>query len=1556
MPNPGFQPQLPPSDTHLGFIGGPRFPEKYRNWPTSARLYSGSSTPQGDLDSMEWLEGLPLELFNLQPGGIPNERDQLIQLCDEAQKHFDAHGSMNEVFKKMNIDPGPQFTNHMLTSMARAMLNKPAPPNEFIKGMLYETGIQSWIANFTNPAPPRNNPYPFGIEPIGLEGQEAIPLSETALLGFLGHAYYDHLKHMALVNPKRAQKISSVIHKIYKRPVLSTDVDPDAYASDIAVLNDVKTIYKAQSETFINFIKQYPNLKFPTTDEEMLHLYSLWYNEPQEDPGDLVALLKDAFGPGREFKGVDSFAKFIAAPAIGTLAGTILGYPLSQLAKKICIAFGGNRGFLFGSRYCNKLNCSLVAGIGAWLCYCPQRVNIDVFQHLLFGLWSSQEKVNPEPLAATVQALQDAVSKGYISMSALSEGLEDFVIVATLKAFRRILNLGDNLGLQQWNLLANQVSTIAQTLLPAAGVSVYRIIYRVACELAATDDLPRTEGGEVLGTDITGLPEFQDDDYSQLYKEGDEMAGLPSTDVARNKHVALLLTTFVCQALGQVQAPATSSEFANIEPDREIDANKVGFNRAEVALVKSIPQMPSTLDDIEHWAGNLDQGHLKRILLKRTFGLDTMDDFEGETPEERHHRTQIELQERRDAIAKSTQNPCYILEILDSLSMTLYAPQDWLLDQYAIFKPAQIAKMALVDLQTQTSQTAALQETNSSEPALQQIKWDTLMLLGKSLEGDLTSILDELSKMGRKLKASDQSVIEIFKVLTFPKLVEELRQLDLTTVTLEQLAQIKSLYRSSDVVFVNALCEVVKKFASETKRELVHANKMSNLFQIEKHISALLTARTRVVNAIVEMLPQRFWYRIDRAFRHNVAYAPKNFTIEEMLGKGPNLERVGQDWELLDPPLPIPDMEASRIQGEKDIHFDKPIPIYGTDTTTPLVERMRLQEQIEQGKIDEIFGRIPTEFHFGEDEENKDIDEQPDLVDPLESKRAIIDSQNAYSAWVTFCYRRRQVNDHDLTSIRAIFPFLQNLLPGSHNHWRRLYVRQRLAQQGSTKPNWTSELDCDEATAREICGIAYEEELLKNTGAVVDHIQDDIGDVKCPYFNPFDPSIYNRLNYLYSHKLPGLDFTEKIEKMQKFLDLTPIQIETINSKCLWYAMDLYIAQVAKEHSEKPWPILLEEFIYPKAKQLNLSQETLKCLCKKGLHDHLKFQALKLMDEPKITMEYMERCHEAIDFFKFHKVQPSNKMPFTIKAETLGMQDEIIESYILSAAQYNKRVDLDKLDELCCIFGLFGPERKETLQKLGRKFYYRYLGDHFDYANLQSLDQIKHLHRVYGFKTRDLEEIIRIYREVKILQGYAPDAGLQGIVDLCRIIDVEPLSKYNYFEHERRAHWLVNILQDVVKPNVGVIYSPGPNAEQQTLKLGLGQFLNWDPKSLQNPATKYEFNTLEDILKTTCTVLEIDSNLYQEACTDFGFENVPKIIEQMLDAILLEDNAKAAACQGTLVKALALVPKSEIAKIKQQCPTIPSAQVKALYELFENANISSKEEYTKGVEILKQIFN
>ncbi|ORM40143.1 uncharacterized protein BXIN_1154 [Babesia sp. Xinjiang] len=1444
----------------------------------------------------------------------PNDRDVLMRNLEMLMKEVDKVGDYAEACKNLGF-PEPLTIKPELTSaLLRDMFNLRAKPKSYTQYIAEALGLDKILGYFSGKEKQqRSSIWPFGIE-IRDPNTEIQPLTETALRGYLGAPYYDHVAELAKRNPENARRILTVIHRIYTPPVLFIEMHPERAPTDHDLYMDSENVRKAQSEAYKKFVNTYPDLKWPVDDESFLDVYNTWYPDDKSMPlNSLQELMKEGYGSGANLKAPNFFYRFIALPTMSCAAGAAFG---GLLATTINAAAGLVAGINLQGIIGTKM-CSAAIALSTWFGMSrDMTVKGDIFDVALKNLVDNALE-NPK-------MLQQAAYSGLIPKDDVISGVERFVIHCTLAAFGRAMRLAkEGKGIETWNHLARQVGRVAEVCLPICGVSVYRIVYFAACDLASSDDLPCTDGGEVLGTDISGDPEYEDDDYSELYKKQHEELGIPPPDTHRPRYErnALLFTTFCLQAFGNLKNFKRTS-------DEEIDKYKEFLREIKMLNVsedawdnlKDQPMMPSTLDNVEKFSKELEQtgGKLKRITLEREYGFDPVNGIMGETEKQKHHRMQIELQEARDAVAGVTTPIGYKLEMLKAMAMTMYLREEWLLPKFREFLKQQCIEFLGAEIENMNANIDELiQGFQIRKEQNDMTKYAAMIHLARDLDKRNALDHDKILEMARVAGIPEDLALDACSVALFPKLMEELSTWDLESVTAETIADVKNRYRCKDLVFINALCEVIKKMAAGSKKEMLNARKKYNWNLVEKHLGDLLRSKTAIINAAASTIDCKLWYRIERAFRFNIPFLEHVFDDDEIVGRG-RLERIeNHDWELQDPPPKKSDYEIAEEEFNAELENKEPIPLSGEDNTTPLPLQMRLSNLVEKGEMDPEFECIPNEFHFGDPP--KEIEYELDLElppDKYELQRPILNSRNAYACWVVYCYRKRAVKEEDVKTVLTIFPFLEKLVERSDMHWRRLYARQRLRQKDSlgSTVDWCRELDCDEETALKVCSVAYEEDLLKRTGAFVGQIEDDIGDVGDSYFNPFDPSIYNRLNYLYSEKVPSELERENIKKLQQFFNLTPDVISDIHTKCFSHALDLHFGRLIRE-SSRDWPMTIRDELLPLAKELYIQEKPLDMLLRKAEHDYLKVEANELMINRTPGKDFLERCEFIIDEFKrlnvFYKEDGQHRQKFSIGAQNKHVMEKIIGAFIISCCDVYGKVDRQKLDEQCAVYGLFNDERKDVLNRLGRKFYYRFLKKFSEEElSMEAFNEVAHLHEVYEFEPKDVEEIYNKHVGIRIREWYDPASGLEALKRTITVVGNDSINRYIPFERSRRIHWFVNIINDCI--NIG----------DDKTNTRIFTYPPDDFFALQFEGGEENLDTLQGVVNVAIRVLELSPEEIYEARIVIAEEIGAAALKNALQCLKMKDGIYAAdSDMSKFVRALSVAPPGTIATVKKELPPI-----------------------------------
>ncbi|GFE53060.1 arginine N-methyltransferase 6-like, putative [Babesia ovis] len=1465
----------------------------------------------GDEDEGRPLSSVYLKYWSLKP----NDRDIMMRNVEEIMMAVEKGEDEAEACKKLGLPEPLRLKPELMAAMIKDRFNLKEGPKPFWQSFSASLGLDKLFAYISGDRDRHRgkNQWPFGIE-VKDPNIELKPLSVNALRAYLGNDYYNHLEQLAKRDPENARRISTVIHRIYVPPILSIDMHPERKPSDYELYMDSVNVDKAQCEVYRKFINTYPDLVWPVDDDGFLEIYNLWYPDDISDPKNtLPELMRQCYGPGSDLKPPNFFYRFLALPALSCAAGLALGGLVSHGINSVASSLANlDLGEIMTSNLC-----AAAIAFSTWFGFSRNMtVKGDLFAVALKNLIENGLS-NPHKLNM-------AAYSGLIPKYDVVKEVERFVIYSTIAASNRAIRLArTGKGIETWNLLAKQVGRVAEVCLPICGVSVYRIIYFVACDLATSELLPCAEGNEVLGREISGDPEFSDDDYSSIYEKVHKEYGLPPPGTYRDRYEknAMLFTTFCLQAFGNIKNFKRTSDW-EIDKYKEFvrEIKLLGVSDNAWDNLKEHHMTVSTLDFVEKFSKELEQtgGKFKRIELVREYGFDPVYEFLGETEEQKTTRMQIELQEARDAVKDITAPLGYKLEILKALSIIMYLREEWLLPKYTHFVQQQCTEFIATEIENRSSNIDSLiQGFQISQGYTLKIKEDAISLIAKRWISNNALDHDKLLEIARAAGISDQVTLDAISVAMFPRLMEEISQWDITAVTADQITEIKNRYRCKDLVFINAFCEFIKKSVAETKREMVNARNKFNWNLVERHMTALLRGKTAVSNAVASTIDCKLWYRVERAFMQNIPYMVHILSDEEIVGTGKFEKIENQDWELQDPPPPKSDLQLMDEEFENSVKNIEPLRITGEDTYTPVPKQIELSNLVEKGEIDPEFESIPNVFHVGEKpkvlEYENDVKPEPD---PYEMQRPIVTSKDAYASWIVYCYRKRGVNQTDVKTLLTIFPCLEKLVEKSDLHWRRLYARQRLRQKDSlgSKVDWCKELDCDEATARKVCSIAYEEDLLKRTGAIVYDIEDDIGDVEDQYFNPFDPSVYNRTLYLFSQRLPSELELENIKKLHTFFKLAPEDISEIHTKCFSHVLNVHFCKVIKD-APQDWHRALKEELIPLAEQLQIQKQPLDMLLRKAEYDYLMVEANRLMMDRTPGKEFVEKCDFIIDEFKRLNVLSTEngvrQQKFSISSHNNNLMAEIIGAFIISHCDVYGTVDQQKLDDQCAIYGLFREERKEVLNKLGRKFYHMFLRKFDeDKLGMDAFKELEHLHKTYEFSQADIEAIFRTHVGIRVREWYDPEAGLESLKRLIPLIHDKDISYYIPFERSRRIHWFINIMNDCI--NLG---------EDK----GETRIFTYPPEdffALDFDGTTEDLDSLQGIVNTTKRALALTSEELHESRIIVAEELGASALKKALKLLQLKGGVYSADAETSkFVRALSVAPPGTIPTVKKELPFI-----------------------------------
>lgn len=151
-----------------------------------------------------------------------------------------------------------------------------------------------------------------------------------------------------------------------------------------------------------------------------------------------------------------------------------------------------------------------------------------------------------------------------------------------------------------------------------------------------------------------------------------------------------------------------------------------------------------------------------------------------------------------------------------------------------------------------------------------------------------------------------------------------------------------------------------------------------------------------------------------------------------------------------------------------------------------------------------------------------------------------------------------------------------------------------------------------------------------------------------------------------------------------------------------------------------------------------------------VYDHLNIIFFKLFDKCQIGPEVLRNVDRFFKICDDYEIT-SEHSKFSFGLNTFYDTAEVVEKFIFSSVDSDQLVDMDKVERLCNLIGLKGEERRKYLEKRGIEFYFKYMVDHYkDNIFLETFDDLKNLHHVYGLNEKHFKQLIYRYRLVQII--------------------------------------------------------------------------------------------------------------------------------------------------------------------------------------------------------------
>ncbi|EAN32516.2 hypothetical protein TpMuguga_02g00233 [Theileria parva strain Muguga] len=588
------------------------------------------------------------------------------------------------------------------------------------------------------------------------------------------------------------------------------------------------------------------------------------------------------------------------------------------------------------------------------------------------------------------------------------------------------------------------------------------------------------------------------------------------------------------------------------------------------------------------------------------------------------------------------------------------------------------------------------------------------------------------------------------------------------------------------------------------------------------------------------------------------------------------LKELKGDWELMEKEDTLSYCQKMKMK-EKILEKKllRPLPLYGIDTRSTYPERIAIEKLVEEGKVPPLFKEIPSEFHVGhrpvdpEYEASKTV-----LVDKEKDRKAILDSQIIYKAWVIYNYRKRGNTLHQTKNFLSIFPSTKLLVENGYNDWKYVYIRNCLRNDDiNSNRDWNRELNVDNPNSEKldeettkICERCYEEEVLRLTNAPIDDVADDIGNTTDFFFDPFYPSVVRRINYVFTIEEPTDKQLQQLEKIQKFLKLSDRSVEIVHAKCFSYIFYNHVKNMIKEHEGQKLKDIVTKYIKPFAHRLKISQMGYNIVLNEVVYDHLNIIFFKLFDKCQIGPEVLRNVDRFFKICDDYEIT-SEHSKFSFGLNTFYDTAEVVEKFIFSSVDSDQLVDMDKLERLCNLIGLKGEERRKYLEKRGIEFYFKYMVDHYkDNIFLETFDDLKNLHHVYGLNEKHFKQLIYRYRLMRVLDAYSGDAGLKDFDRCVEVLMDSNISKYIELDRNMRVNWLINIMNDLLKENK---YNIDPYL-----------VLNKNMTDIVNTSEGSENGEIIDLIKLACEKLLIKDDEIMEAFFFHVHENIDYIVYRL----------------------------------------------------------------------------
>ncbi|UKK02233.2 hypothetical protein MACK_001589 [Theileria orientalis] len=713
----------------------------------------------------------------------------------------------------------------------------------------------------------------------------------------------------------------------------------------------------------------------------------------------------------------------------------------------------------------------------------------------------------------------------------------------------------------------------------------------------------------------------------------------------------------------------------------------------------------------------------------------------------------------------------------------------------------------------------------------------------------LKEVFTSIKSIGDKIGLSQEKINDHYRVYTFRPLIDELRQLDLKKLTKEKMELIKSKYKSSDIVLVNAITNVIKEKVVPIRMALNEAVVRRDQYLVGSRVQNLIDIYKGVMSSMEGLIDEKYKYRLERAMSLNNDKKPHHYELNEIVGteyynpikkllwpdgtdrwvkrkkydskeKGSDkLKELNGDWELMDEEDGLNELERRELSLKKEEKkMLKPLKLYCRDTESTRYEQAQRDKLVKEGKIPKEMRYMPNEFHVGGEKRDSEYDyplKKPE--DRYKKYRPVMETREIYRAWIMYNYTKRGTENKE--EFIRLFPAAKKLIENPIRDWKYLYIRMAIRNDDiRCTRDWLRELypkdygkitEKEKEECRKALEYCYEEELLRRTKGAMEQVEDDLGNTADFFFDAFEISTNCRMGYVYSLRIPDDQDMEYLESLQKFLQIAPKQVEEVHSKCFHHLLERYYSKVLYENEMMDMDGLQEKYFKPAAQRLKISEIAYKNIVETVVFEYLVRRFRVMFDKTWIGPELIENVDIMLEMcLRFKIILDKPPMPgitvtenyVKFKMETVfdGDSPKIIEDYVLSLISEYNSVDVKKLTYLCNLLGYHGKDREELLEDIGKRFYYKYMMEHHqDNIYMETFDQFKHLHDVFGLNEQIFKRMIYDYRLFKVLESYNHGCGLEAFDKILPIILEHKVTKYLPLNKTMKEDWLIFILQDFI---------------------------------------------------------------------------------------------------------------------------------------------------------------